>query len=559
LARKLRTSESAAAPKPRSSPTAWIQNHATLIFVAILAVATVRIAATYSVFNHTVDEPFHIAVGMQWLDEGKNLYQGEHPPLARIAAAFGPFLMGRHSTGQVNRDKEGLDILYGDGNYQRNLTASRLGILPFFWLSCFVLFAAARARLGEPVALLAVFLSSFLPPVLAHAGLSTTDMPVTATLAAAFVAGLMWLERPTPRRGVLFGAATGLAILSKFSVFVFLPAAAAASLLCYLLACRPARRTLADTVRRDLPTFLLAVATALFVVWAGYRFSIGRVALAGGLPLPFPELFAGVQQIFTHNAGGHASYLLGKRSQTGWWYYYPVVLAVKTPLPFLALFFIGFGVSLKKANRARPEYWLPLAFSLGILFASFASHINIGVRHILPVYLGFSVTAATGAFWLDQQAGKARWAQLVLAALLAWYGATSLLSHPDYIPYTNLLAGDSPERILVDSDLDWGQDMLRLGKRLRELDVQQIAFNPLVPGYFEEFHGFPRITLMQPTRPTQGWNAASLTMMLAGRLGLGNQFPNAKIWTEGVPPTERVGKSIYLWYVPDPEALRKNR
>ena len=90
------------------------------------------------------------------------------------------------------------------------------------------------------MALLAVFLYSFLPPVLAHAGLATTDMPLTAMLAASFVTGIMWLERPTTRRSVLFGACTGLAILSKFSIFAFLPAAALAALLCYLAAARPA-------------------------------------------------------------------------------------------------------------------------------------------------------------------------------------------------------------------------------------------------------------------------------------------------------------------------------
>jgi hypothetical protein len=99
--------------------------------------------------------------------------------------------------------------------------------------------------------------------------------------------------------------------------------------------------------------------------------------------------------------------------------------------------------------------------------------------------------------------------------------------------------------------------MLRLGKRLRELGVRQVAFNPFVMAYLEEFHGFPPITLMQPTRPSPGWNAASLTVMLSLRLGMGEQFPNVKLWTEGVKPTERVGKGVYLWYIPDPADLRR--
>ena len=556
MGKKQRNPDSARPPEPRLSPTAWIEKHSTLVFVGLLALATLRVAATYAVFNHTADEPGHIAVGMQWLDEGRYTYESQHPPLARIAVAFGPFLMGRHTANQPNRDKEGVDILYGDGHYMRNLTLARMGILPFFWISCIVLYAATRASLGEAVGLCAVFLYSFLPPVLAHAGLATTDMPLTAMLAASFVTGLMWLQRPDTRRSVLFGACTGLAIVSKFSIFAFLPVSAVAALLCYLVAARPGWPTLlADTRRRFVP-LLLAVAVAILVVWTVYRFSVGKAASVG-MTLPFPELFDGIKEVFDHNAIGHPAYLFGKRSHFGWWYYYPVVLAVKTPLPFLALFFVGLAVSLGKSRRALAAYWLPLAFSLGILFFSLTSHINIGVRHILPVYLGFSITAAIGAVWLYRQSSTARWAPWILGALLVWHAATSLLSHPDYIPYTNLLAGDYPERILVDSDLDWGQDMIRLGKRLRELGARQVAFNPLVMSYLEEAHGFPPITLMQPTRPSPGWNAASLTVMLSGRLGMYDQFPNVKLWTEGVKPTERVGKGVYLWYIPDPADLRR--
>src|ERR1019366_4083914 len=283
----------------------------------------------------TVDEPGHIGCGMQWLDLGVYTYESQHPPLARVAVAFGPFLIGRRATNLPDRNKEGLAVLYGDGHYERNLALSRLGVLPFFWISCFVLYAGTKWSLGEPVALVAVFLYSFLPPVLAHAGLATTDMPLTAMTAASFVTGLMWLERPSHRRSVLFGACTGLAVLSKFSIFVFLPAAAVAALLCYLLAARPAWRTLPDVIRRR-----------------------------------FPELFDGIKTVAAHNAAGHPAYLLGERRQFGWWYYYPVVLAVKTPLPFLALLFIGLAVSLSKVNRAKAAYWLPLAFSLGSFFVS---------------------------------------------------------------------------------------------------------------------------------------------------------------------------------------------
>lgn len=536
----------------RLSPVVWIERHATLLAVGLVVLATLRIVSTYPVFNHTVDEPAHLACGIQWYDQGTYSLEPHHPPLARIAMALGPFLMGRRATGQADMYKEGATILYGDGHYERNLTLARLGILPFFWIACLVLYGGTRAWLGEVVAVVAVFLYSFVPTVLAHAGLATNDMALSAMLAASFVTGLMWIQRPDTRCSIWFGACTGLAVIAKFSIFLFLPVCFTAALLVYLAVARPSWQFVAGVVRRVVVPLLLAIGVALVVIWAGYRFSVGKVDFAE-ITLPFPQLFNGVRAVMAHNSAGHASYLLGERSKFGWWYYFPVVFSVKTPLAFLGLLFTGIGVSLIKANRTRPGYWLPLVFSLSIFLVSLSSHINIGVRHILPVYLGFSVTAAIGAVWLYERAATVRWVGWMAGGLVLWYGATSLASHPDYIPYTNLLAGDRPERILVDSDLDWGQDMNRLAKRLRELGVRQVAFNPLIVGELEAYHGFPTITLMQPTRPTAGWNAASLTVMLAGRLGLGDQFPNAKLWTTGVPPTERVGKTTYLWYVANPE------
>jgi hypothetical protein len=291
------------------------------------------------------------------------------------------------------------------------------------------------------------------------------------------------------------------------------------------------------------------VTTGAAVIWAGYRFSFGKVYFAN-VSLPAPELYAGIREVINHNQRGHSAYLLGMHSNVGWWFYYPVVLAVKTPLPFLGLLFAGALVSLKRSNRANAAFWMPLAFSLGILFASLFSSINIGVRHVLPVYLGFSVTAAVGAQRLLEAARHSSWAGWALGVLLVWHGATSALSHPDYISYTNALAGSEPEKILVDSDLDWGQDMKRLGRRLRELGAQQVAFNPLIEGYLEQVHGFPPIQPMDPETPSPGWNAASLTVMLAGRFGLGSEHPEVKFWTDSTKPTERLGKTTYLWYFP---------
>jgi hypothetical protein len=124
------------------------------------------------------------------------------------------------------------------------------------------------------------------------------------------------------------------------------------------------------------------------VIWAGYRFSFGKIDILP-FPIPAPELFTGIRSVWKHDMAGHGSYLLGKISPTGFWYYFPVVLMAKTPLATIVAAF----AALVLAARRRIAVAMPFAFVTGIVLFSLTSRINIGVRHILPVYLGLSVIA----------------------------------------------------------------------------------------------------------------------------------------------------------------------
>ena len=164
--------------------------------------------------------------------------------------------------------------------------------------------------------------SASLPPVLAHASLATTDMAFTAFLGAAFLAGMIWLEQPNPKTGMAFGAATGLAIVCKFSTFAFFPAGVLA-LACYLVAGGSIAKRISEAARPRAASFGLAVGIACVVVWAVYRFSFGAPG-GQGMPVPAPELFQGIRDVAEHNQHGHPGYLLGAYSRFGFWYFYPV-------------------------------------------------------------------------------------------------------------------------------------------------------------------------------------------------------------------------------------------
>src|SRR5271165_7058662 len=154
----------------------------------LAGIGVARIVSTYHVFSQTTDEPAHVATGMEWLQRGTYTFEPLHPPLARVAVAIGPYLSGLRLDGRQNLWIEGNELLLANGRYLHNLSLARLGVIPFFLLATCLAWYWARARYGDRPALVAMFLFTTSPVVLAHSGLATTDMAATATFTAAVFA-----------------------------------------------------------------------------------------------------------------------------------------------------------------------------------------------------------------------------------------------------------------------------------------------------------------------------------------------------------------------------------
>jgi hypothetical protein len=535
-----------------------------LLVVAFLTIGVARIVSTYHVFNQTWDEPAHVAAGMQWLDRGQYTYEPLHPPLARVMMALGPRLAGIRSAGHDNVWLEGNSILYAGGKYDRNLALARLGVLPFFLLATLVVFAWARRTGNAADAVCAVLLFTTLPPVLAHAGIATTDMAVTATIALAAYCLTLWLDQPTRERSLVLGLAFGLALLSKLSALLFLPAAGVAIALCR----RGEQRAPDIGPAPNRTTRLrLTYAAALLTVWAGYRFAVGPLTAPEAAPsnaesvawpsldrlarakvFPAPALFEGLGQLAAKNRAGHKSYLLGEVRTTGWWYFFPVALAVKTPLPFLLLTGVGIAVAWRAYSGSdRRRRLEPAAIALAILVVCLPSRINIGLRHVLPMYPFLAIVAGIGVvgLWRAQRTRPAARAFAVL--LVGWQLAASAGAHPDYLAYFNELAGRHPERILIDSDLDDGQDLKRLADTLRARRIPAVSLAYAGSATAAE-HGLPPIHWLEPHRPVTGWVAASLYSIKLGSLDRPGHDDFA--WLERYRPVALVGRSIRLYYIP---------
>jgi hypothetical protein len=507
---------------------------AAFLAIALTLIGSVRIASTYKVFNFTIDEPEHAACGIEWLDAGKYDYDLINPPLSRIVAALGLHYAGRHWDGDSNMWYEGFRVLGAGPRHERGLVYGRAAMLLFFWIAAAVVFLWALRTASPVAAVLATAFYTTLPPILGHAGLVTTDVALTAMLGAAALASIYWAERPTVRRTLILGVAVGLALVTKYSALVFLPSAWLAMLAWSFFSRRENPLRNVAHFRNYLAPSAIALGIAAFVIWAAYRFDVTRIA---GFPyfLPAPGFFGGIQDLWRMNLQPHWAYVLGRRSLSGFWYYYPVALAAKTPIAMLIVIAIGFVTALP----FRLRIGLPLAFSAGVLLFAMTSRINVGSRHVLPVYIGLSITAGVALAGMIARTSP-RWLAACGIALLAAHVISGALQHPDYLAYTNAFWWRDPEAVLADSDVDWGQDMKRLADRLKALHVDSVYFDPFNRGYLMAGAPFPKIRPVPDGHaPPLGWTAVSITMW---KLGGGPR------WLASMRPEERVGRSILLFH-----------
>ena len=503
-----------------------------MVLLVLIAVACGLVASTYRIIGTTWDEPEHLAAGLQLLDRGVYGYDTQHPPFARLAIASGPYIAGARSIGRPgpSGEREGRDVLYGSPDPETTLILARLGALPFLAVLIAATWLWAQRYYGAAEAALAAAFVASAPVVLGHAGVAALDVPGAACCVLALYAGLVWLESPSYRRGLWAGLAAGLAIGTKLSALPFLGVSAVVLVAARSLVTASSQSE-APAMWHMVASAMLAVGAMIAVLWALYGGNLEGVWLS-------------VRELQKHNDAGHLSYLLGEFSRSGWWYFYPIALAVKTTIPLLLFGLVGLtyllwlGVCEHDWRRMAPA----LCFAAILVFCCVYSRINIGVRHVLILYplLAIAAAAVTVALWRTLSTPPAR--GLIFSALL-WLFASPTFAYPDYLAYFNAFAGDHPERILVDSDLDWGQDIERLEQALRERKIKSINL-AYRGGADPNRERLPPVRLLAPGVRAQGWVAVSLLAKVLGSKGYA--------WLDAYRPVARVGKSIDLYYIPPP-------
>jgi 4-amino-4-deoxy-L-arabinose transferase-like glycosyltransferase len=544
--------------------------------LALIVLLACRLAAgSWGVYSNTWDEPEHLAAGIELLDRGQYEYDTEHPPLGRVLLALGPYLAGARSFGTPppNGTQEGIDILYSGGHYARYLTLARAGVLPFLALLLLATWLWARRLFSsQGAALLSVLLLASVPAVLGHAALASLDVAAAATCLLALYTLQLWLVSARLRDATLFGLAAGVAVGTKFSAVPFIGLALPA--LALVQGALPADTPTASQ-RSRLLGLALAVLAALLPLalaygprspnpagvaarfnWAvsyllqerGLDHELGVLLSHLWLPRELKDLVNGIVAVKAHNDSGHLSYLLGQVRVTGWWYFYLVALAVKTPIPLLAAGPVGLAWLARDGWRNRNSWALAPAVLVGLMltFASAFSRINIGTRHVLVLYPFFAVGAAyvTVRTWRSLAAWRKRRLAVVpvavLLALLLWQVSTLWTAYPDYLAYFNE-AVPHPQRVLVDSDLDWGQDLRRLELRAAQLGIAHLSLAYRGTADLTR-EPLPPFVSLAPRQPTTGWVAISELAR--------TRDPAGYAWLDAYQPAERIGKSIDLYYIP---------
>jgi len=446
----------------------------------------------------TIDEFIHLPIGLYALATGDLSLDPINPPHTRMLAALPVRLEAPAFAPPPGTSGWGLGYHFMHANaerYHELFLPARAVIIALTLLLGALVALWAGELYGASCGLVAAFLFAFSPAMLAHGHLVTLDASGALGFTATAWATWRLIERPTFWAAGTTGAALGIASLLKLSGFVLVAIVVA------VVAVRALRER--DRSWRHWAGLLaVALLTATLVINAGYGFAgtfapLARARLAGGgalaqlrdaapwVRLPLPVSFIeGIDMVMNVGKQDEPSYFLaGKLSSRGWWYYHVAAFALKTSLPVLLLALGCLALALVRGGMRPREYalWIPivLIFLSNTLFNS----LQIGVRHVLPAYpLLFVVIAPRVRFLLGgwNRGRKATAMAAAAAFLLAWHAAGTLAVAPRYLQFFNELAGgaEGGHRWLIDSNIDWGQDLIRLREyqQRERIEVLNLAY-----------------------------------------------------------------------------------
>jgi len=552
------------------------------LVAALLAVMAALMLGPLREESATTDEPVDLAAGYLYCTGHGHHYNPEHPPLGQILPALpllfldvnvpefleqlGKLRLGapqaRPWRGWESGKAEqyypggrsswyywpfweagiyGQELLYGGWNDPDVLLwASRSVQVVLTLLTGLVVALWLRKAAGMEAAALGTVLWVFNPVALAYGHLVVTDISVTLGMTLAIWAFVSFLEAPSWKTACLTGGATGLALAMKFSAVLLAPIFAVLLL---------ARWREARTAWKWLPLVAIAAWVVVLLVYAPYwkpapaltAAEAQRIGVPGWFQrlrpvLAPPGFFKGIAMQAEHAAFGHEAFLCGQWGEKGWWYYFPLALVWKLPVPLLILTLAALSLWLARLRRWNFAEAAPWMAALVFSALAMTSTINIGIRYVLPMMPWLAVGTAQQLCKLSRNWRVAAW------AVCGWLVVTTAFAYPFYIEYFNEFGGGTRYgyRRLVDSNYDWGQDAKRLGAWLSEHGNPKVYLRFVGSSKAIQYYGV-RYVAASPN--TARLAKEGLLVISASAL----MKPDWRWLDEQRRPVARIGKSLFVY------------
>lgn len=458
----------------------------------------------------TIDEGLHILAGHRHWQCGDFGINPEHPPLLKLLATAPlnfrtlvepPWDCGSKLTSKLDLFTYGNRFLV-ENDVDSVVIPTRLAAALMSLLLAVLVFLAAWEMFGKWEAITALALLAFEPNLIAHGSIVTTDMVLTATAFAAVFALYRFRKKQNWFRFLIVGLAFGLLFAAKHSAVVFVPVLLAifiADVVIY----RENKIQLPKQLFRQTTAFAAFLLIGLAMLWAFYGFryysipsatantvSVADYIRENGRPEMvesfsaktvegisrahiFPESYIlGMADIIAW--GSRNSFIFGQNYATGQWFYFPLAFAVKSSVALLLLLPLGLLFPFFNPDKRREMMFLlvpPLAF----FAVSLTSNLNLGIRHILPVYGFFIVAAAVGAVAVCRKFYLCRY---VLIALLVFHAVAAVRTAPNYLTFANDFWGgtNNTYRVFRDSNVDTGQGVKLVNEYLTREHISDCWF-----------------------------------------------------------------------------------
>ena len=471
--------------------------------------------------SQTWDEANHIFTGYRSWTHADYGLNPEHPPLLKLLATA-PLLSSRPQAPALEElfFKEdaflrGKEFLY-QNDAEKILARTRTAAAILTLLAALVLFFGTKEMFGTGAAFIALTLLTFDPNLLAHGALITTDVGLACFMFLSIYMFYRFVKSPSALRLIMTGISVGLVLAVKHTGLLVLPILfllTSCEIVLYIFGAN--REKIGRHALKLAGSLALITLIGFIVLWSFYRFRYEArpsglqlnpplVEYVQGLKpyeawpiataarwhiLPESYLYGLVDVKLTANY--YTSYLLGKVYAHGVWFYFPVAFLIKSTVAVLALFLLTLGViAARRFDRWREILFLivPVVF---YLIVAMTVGMNIGVRHILVVYV-FLYVLIGGATWILVQKSR-KWTYAVAVLLLA-HAASSVAAYPNYIPYANELWGGPSQthKYLTDSNSDWGQQLKSIKQYLDQRGVKECWFVYFAEGVAEpSYYGIP--------------------------------------------------------------------